>query len=82
MEHLEVPRYLALLTAMLLLDRLLGAAAQKLGQTSVLGELLAGVILGSSALAWVDPHDPILHFLAELGVILLLCEIGLETDLA
>jgi Kef-type K+ transport system membrane component KefB len=47
----------------------------------VLGELLAGVILGTSVAGLVNPKDDVLHLLAELGVVILLFEIGLETDL-
>ena len=52
-----------------------------LGQPSVLGELLAGVILGSSVLGLVDPKVDVIHLMSELGVIILLFAIGLETDL-
>jgi Kef-type K+ transport system membrane component KefB len=50
----------------------------------VLGELVAGVLLGGSVLGIVPTEGPaagIVHVLAELGVLLLLFEIGLETDL-
>src|SRR5262249_50256695 len=43
--------------------------------------LLGGVIVGVSGLHLVDPHDVTIHLLSELGVILLLFLIGLETDL-
>jgi Kef-type K+ transport system membrane component KefB len=49
-----------------------------------LGELIAGVILGGSVLGIVPTEGTgaeIIHMLAELGVVLLLFEIGLETDL-
>jgi len=63
-----------------------GWAAERLRQPAVLGELLAGVAFGSLALAgWhgLDflATDPGLRVLAELGVILLLFEVGLESDL-
>ena len=47
----------------------------------MLGELCAGVILGGSVLGIVDPKTEVLHLLSELGVIILLFAIGLETDL-
>jgi Kef-type K+ transport system membrane component KefB len=50
----------------------------------VLGELVAGVLLGGSVLGVVPAHGAeaeLIHVLAELGVLLLLFEIGLETDL-
>ena len=64
----------------LLAAKLAGEAAERVGQTAVLGELSAGVVLGPSALALVH-ESAILHFLAEIGVILLLFEIGLHSDL-
>lgn len=59
-----------------------GEIAVRLKQPAVLGELLAGVLVGGSALGLVDPTSPVLHLLAEVGVVLLLFEIGLESDLA
>ncbi|HWP34777.1 MAG TPA: cation:proton antiporter [Thermodesulfobacteriota bacterium] len=61
--------------------KLLGHLAQRVGQPAVLGELLAGVLLGVSVLGLVDPKQETLHLLAELGVLILLFEIGLESDL-
>ena len=46
---------------------------------SVIGELLAGVILGPSLLGWIEPFEAI-KLMAEIGIILLLFEVGLETD--
>ena len=46
---------------------------------SVIGELLAGVILGPSLLGWIEPVQTF-RLLAEIGIILLLFEVGLETD--
>lgn len=81
MHHLDVPQFLGLLVIMLGTAKLLGAAAQRIGQPAVLGELLAGVLLGLSVTGLVDPKNEVLHLLAELGVVILLFEIGLETDL-
>jgi len=72
------------LAAVLVGARLCGELATRAGQPAVLGELLAGVILGGSLLGVVPAHGPaaeVVHVLAELGVVLLLFEIGLETDL-
>ncbi|WP_406697919.1 cation:proton antiporter [Singulisphaera sp. Ch08] len=81
MDHLNVPQFLGLLVVMLGTARLCGALAKAIGQPTVLGELVAGVLLGSSVLGLVDPKVDVIHLLAELGVILLLFAIGLETDL-
>src|SRR5271163_523684 len=81
MDHLDVPQFLGLLVVILGTAKLFGAAAKWIGQPAVLGELMAGVVLGMSVAGIVDPKNDVLHLLAELGVIILLFEIGLETDL-
>ncbi|MCE2941384.1 MAG: cation:proton antiporter [Gemmatimonadota bacterium] len=73
---------LVTLVAVIAATKLLGELAQRAGQPAVLGELVAGVVLGGSALRLLDPQDPVIHAFSELGVILLLFEIGLHTDLA
>jgi Kef-type K+ transport system membrane component KefB len=57
-----------------------GEAMERIGQTAVLGELLAGMIIGPGLLGLVL-ETPALHALAELGVLILLFEVGLESDL-
>lgn len=57
-----------------------GEGMERIGQTSVLGELLAGVIIGPGVLGLVHESE-VLHALAELGVLILLFEVGLESDL-
>jgi Kef-type K+ transport system membrane component KefB len=54
--------------------------ADRIGVPPVVGEIVAGIAIGPSALGLVGATD-MLHFLAELGVILLLLEVGLEMDL-
>lgn len=59
---------------------------ERWGQPAVLGELLAGVVLGNLVLLGVPALEPmrtdeVLGFLAELGVIILLFQIGLESTL-
>jgi len=61
--------------------KLFGELAERIGQPAVLGEMVGGIVIGVSGLHLIDAHDPVLHLLAELGVILLLFLIGLETDL-
>jgi Kef-type K+ transport system membrane component KefB len=72
---------LTALVAIFVATKVLGEVAQRLGQPAVLGELLAGVLLGGSALGVVDPANPVLAVLAEIGVIVLLFETGLHTEL-
>src|SRR5687768_1158331 len=81
MEHLDVAQFLGVLVIMLGTAKLFGGLAQVIGQPAVLGELTAGVVLGMSVLGVVHPRNETLHLLAELGVVILLFEIGLETDL-
>lgn len=47
---------------------------------AVLGEILAGIVIGPSMLGLIEPSDA-LRVLAEVGVIVLLAEVGLEMDL-
>ncbi|WP_254509332.1 cation:proton antiporter [Anatilimnocola floriformis] len=81
MDHHHLLHYLSLLVVMLAGAKIGGALLQRIGQPAVLGELLVGVILGASLLGWVQADDEIVTLFKELGVIILLFEIGLETDL-
>ena len=81
MQHLEVSQFLGMLVAMLVAAKVFGALAKAVGQPAVLGELFGGILLGTSVLGWVDPKVETIHMLSELGVIVLLFAIGLETDL-
>ena len=78
---LDVPALLLTLAAVLVATKVLGALARCVGQPAVLGELVAGILLGGSVLGVLDPNEPVLHVLSELGVLILLFEVGLETDL-
>ncbi|MHB0998044.1 MAG: cation:proton antiporter [Armatimonadota bacterium] len=75
-----VPQTILYIIIILSFAKLFGELAERVGQPPVLGELVAGVVLGSSVLGWVHPNEALM-VLAELGVILLLFEIGLESDL-
>lgn len=77
----SVAELLLVLVGIFIATKLFGEAAQRIGQPAVLGELIAGVILGGSVLGLLDPTDPVIHVLAEIGVMVLLFEIGLHTDL-
>ncbi|HET6761841.1 MAG TPA: cation:proton antiporter [Gemmatimonadaceae bacterium] len=77
----SIPHLLLVLAALLVTAKLLGALAQTVGQPAVLGELVAGVLLGGSVFGLLDPSQPVIHALSELGLIVLLFEIGLHTDI-
>ena len=68
------------LLVVLVAAKLAAEVAERLRAPAVLGEIVAGVIVGPAALGLVGGGET-LHFLGELGVILLLLEVGLETDL-
>jgi Kef-type K+ transport system membrane component KefB len=77
---------LVTLIILLLAAKLGGDIFERLGQPAVLGELLFGVVLGNlgriglHGLEYLE-HDRALEVFSELGVILLLFEVGLESDL-
>jgi Kef-type K+ transport system membrane component KefB len=54
---------------------------KRLGQPGIVGEILAGVLIGPSVLGWVAP-DAVFQVFAELGVVFLLFWVGLETRLS
>ncbi len=76
MDHHDFFLFLPLV---LLSARLFAELAVRIQVPPVLGELLAGVILGPSLLGWVEPGEAI-RLMAEIGIILLLFSVGLETD--
>jgi Kef-type K+ transport system membrane component KefB len=69
------------LVVILVVAKLAGEAATRLGQPAVLGELLAGIALGPSLLHLIERTE-ILAFLAELGAIVLLFEVGLHAEVS
>ncbi|MFC5774588.1 cation:proton antiporter [Ectobacillus antri] len=68
------------LAIILLASKLAGDISVRLGQPSVLGKLLIGIVLGPSVLGLVNDTE-ILGELSQIGVILLMFIAGLETDL-
>lgn len=83
MEHGVSAVTWAALALMILVAKLGGEAAIRLRQPPVLGELLAGVVLGNLPLPYLAEavHGPAIGFAAELGVLLLLFQVGLESSL-
>ncbi len=65
---------------LILATQIMGWLFQKMKQPAVIGELLAGVIVGPALLGWVV-EGSMLEFISELGAIFLLFMVGLETRL-
>jgi len=57
--------------------KLLSEIFERLRQPGIVGEILAGILIGPSVLAWIAPGD-VLSALADLGVMFLLFRVGLE----
>lgn len=57
--------------------KLLAEVFERLGQPGIVGEILAGVLIGPHVLGWMAPNE-ILTILADLGVMFLLFRVGLE----
>ena len=77
MESYTVLKDLALIV---IFAKLFGLVARKLKAPQVVGEIIAGVIIGPSLLGLVSP-TPFITSMAEVGVILLMFSAGLGTDL-
>ena len=76
---METHDFFLYLLVILLAARVFAELATRLQTPSVIGELLAGVVLGPSLLGWIEPVEAI-KLMAEIGIILLLFEVGLKTD--
>src|SRR5487761_1057310 len=86
--------FLSQIVVLLLVGRLLGELLSRWGQPPVMGQLLAGIVLGPSVLGHVShaaelalfpqapPQRAMLDAVAQLGVLLLLLLTGMETDLS
>jgi Kef-type K+ transport system membrane component KefB len=77
----EVRELLLALVIIWIAAKVAGEGMERLGQTAVLGELLAGVLIGPGVLGLVHDSE-VLHALAEIGVLILLFEVGLASDLS
>jgi Kef-type K+ transport system membrane component KefB/nucleotide-binding universal stress UspA family protein len=93
----HAPSEVVFLTEIILLlvcGRLLGEAMQRIGQPAVMGQLIAGVLLGPSVLGalWpelqhaifpaTDEQKSMIDAVSQLGILMLLLLTGMETDLS
>src|SRR5207248_9627905 len=78
---MSVTKVLLDILVVLLAAKAAAEVAERLQVPAVVGEILAGIAIGPSALGLVH-GDEVLRVLGELGVILLLLEVGLEMDIA
>ena len=60
--------------------KLAGVLSVRLGQPSVLGKLIIGVLIGPAVFDWVQ-NTEVIEALSHIGVLLLMFIAGLETDL-
>src|SRR5512146_319541 len=88
-HELSIVFFLAL-AAILLACRLVGYLARFFGQPQVVGEMIAGVLLGPSLLGWIAPEAqqalfpkvamPVLYVVAQIGIALYMFLVGLDFD--
>ena len=77
---------LAALVVVLVSAKLGGGLFARFGQSAVLGELLAGVLIGNLGIVGLHAFEglrelPTLEILAQIGVLFLLFAVGLESDI-
>lgn len=75
------------LLVIVVVARLAAEVAERVKVPPVLGEIVAGIVIGPSVLGWIDPITHLavadmIVLLGEIGVILLLFQVGMEMDLA
>ncbi|MDR2690679.1 MAG: cation:proton antiporter [Azoarcus sp.] len=80
------------LTVIILAARMGGAVAKRLGQAAVVGEIVTGILLGPSLFGWLTPEmfdwvfrsapPAPMQILSQIGLLLLMFQIGLEFDFA
>ena len=79
---MDIAHVLRDILIVLIAAKIAAEGAERLGIPAVVGEIAAGVLIGPSVLSIVGRGDGVLRTLGELGVILLLLDVGLEMDLA
>ena len=79
MDH--APQVLLQLFVLLLAAKVGDEIFKRLGQPTLIGEILAGILVGPALLGWYEVNEATGLF-AEIGVVLLLFRVGIETRLA
>jgi len=74
---MEILSFILILALLILLAKILGELSEKVGLPSLVGEVIAGIILGPSLLNLFSPSD-IFHSFAEIGIIMLIFIAGFE----
>jgi len=94
LTNIKYPLSILLLQVIIILftSRVFGFIFSKLGQQTVIGEILAGVFLGPSIFGWISPelfalifpHNSFLslQFLSQIGLVFFMFVIGMELDLS
>ena len=78
MDTAEILRHILIV---LVAAKVAAEVAERLGIPAVVGEIVAGILVGPSVLNAIGEGDEVLRTLGEIGVILLLLDVGLEMDL-
>ncbi|MBA2609758.1 MAG: cation:proton antiporter [Actinobacteria bacterium] len=79
---MDIAKILTDILVVLVAAKAAAEIAERFGAPAVVGEIVAGILIGPSALGLVGHNDEVLRTLGEIGVILLLLEVGMEMDLA
>ena len=72
--------FLLTIAIILLFTKVFGLTSERVHMPQVVGSLVAGVLVGPSVLGWVDETDFLVKA-AEIGVIILMFNAGLDTDM-
>jgi Kef-type K+ transport system membrane component KefB len=88
----SIAKTLTQIVIIMILARIMGVFFRKLGQPTVIGEILAGILLGPTFFGWVFPNAHaflfsaeqinVLENLSQLGLILFMFVIGMDIDLS
>ena len=88
--HDPLTRFIAQIVAVIIVSRVIGIGARRLGQPLVIAEVVAGILLGPSLLGWLAPDAlgalfpadsmSILRMTSQVGLVLFMFLVGLELD--